>query len=163
MFITGGAALLKDVFKFWQELGFKVIEGYGLTECSPIVSANTYAKQVPGSIGKPLINVKVKLIKNELLVKGKNVFSGYYQNPQETAKAFVNGWFKTGDLADADEAGNLFIKGRKKDVVVNASGVNIYPQEIENVLNKIKAVKMFTCPVLTAFEIIDRSVVPNNP
>ena len=141
IFACGGAALPVDVFTFWKELGFRVIEGYGLTECSPIVSANTFEKQIPGSVGKPLKNVKVRLDKNELLVKGENVFSNYYQNASETEKAFKDGWFRTGDFVEQDRDGNIFIKGRKKDVIVNASGINIYPDEIEAVLNKIPAIK----------------------
>ena len=141
MFICGGAALPIEVFTFWKKMGFKVIEGYGLTECSPIVSANTFEKQISGSVGKPLKGVKVKLDNNELLVKGENVFSNYYENPDETEKAFINGWFRTGDYVDVDKNGNIFIKGRKKDVIVNASGINIYPQDLENVLNKVKGVK----------------------
>ncbi len=141
MFITGGAALPLDVFIFWKEMGFKVIEGYGLTECSPIVAANTLEEQIAGSVGKPLVGVKVKLDNNELLVKGENVFSGYYQNLQESRLAFQDGWFRTGDLVKIDQNGHIFIKGRKKDVIVNASGVNIYPDEIEDVLNRIDGVK----------------------
>ncbi|MBI4096772.1 MAG: AMP-binding protein [Candidatus Levybacteria bacterium] len=141
MFIAGGAALPLDVFNFWKELGFKVIEGYGLTECSPIVSANTFEKQIAGSVGKPLSGVRIKLDNQELLVKGKNVFTNYYQNPTATEKAFKNGWFRTGDFVMQDREGNIFIKGRKKDVIVNASGINIYPEEIENVLNKTEGVK----------------------
>lgn len=141
MFVTGGAALPMDVFFFWKDLGFRVIEGYGLTECSPIVSANTFETQVPGSVGKALKKVEIKLDKGELLVKGDNVFSGYYQNQAETKKAFKDGWFRTGDFADVDKSGNIFIKGRKKDVIVNSSGINIYPQEIESVLNKTEGVK----------------------
>lgn len=141
MFITGGAALPLDVFNFWKELGFRVIEGYGLTECSPIVSANTFEMQIAGSVGKPLPGVKVKLDSQELLVKGENVFASYYQNKEATKKAFKNGWFRTGDFVTQDREGNIFIKGRKKDVIVNASGINIYPEEIENVLNKTEGVK----------------------
>ena len=141
MFITGGAALPLDVFTFWKELRFRVIEGYGLTECSPIVSGNTFEKQIPGSVGKPLKNVRVKLDDNELLVKGENVFSKYYQNLQATEEAFKDRWFRTGDYVDIDKNGNIFIKGRKKDVIVNASGINIYPDEIEAILNKTTGVK----------------------
>lgn len=141
MFITGGAALSLDVFSFWKDLGFRVIEGYGLTECSPIVSANTFETQVLGSVGKSLKEVKIKLDNNELLVKGDNVFSKYYQNPAETEKAFKNGWFRTGDFVDIDRDGNIFIKGRKKDVIVNSSGVNIYPTDLEAILNRIDGVK----------------------
>ena len=141
MFISGGAALPLDVFVFWKDLGFKIIEGYGLTECSPIVSANSFESQIPGSVGQPLTGVKVKLDNNELLVKGENVFSSYYENPKETEQAFANDWFRTGDFAKLDHNGNIFIKGRKKDVIVKASGINIYPEEIEAILNRIKDVK----------------------
>jgi len=141
MFVSAGAALPIDIFTFWKDLDFRVIEGYGLTECSPIVSANTFDTQIAGSVGKPLKNVRVKLDNNEVLVKGENVFSSYYQNISETEKAFSNGWFRTGDFAEQDRDGNIFLKGRKKDVIVNASGINIYPQDLENVLNKIKGVK----------------------
>lgn len=141
MFITGGAALALDIFRFWEDLGFRVIEGYGLTECAPIVSANTFEKQIPGSVGKPLVGVKVKLDNNELLVKGGNVFSKYHQNLEATDRAFKNGWFRTGDYVDIDDKKNIFIKGRKKDVIVNTSGVNIYPDEIESILNKTQGVK----------------------
>lgn len=141
MFFSGGAVLPLDIFSFWQKLGFKIIEGYGLTECSPIVSANTFKMQIEGSVGKPLSGVKVKLDEKELLVKGDNVFKGYYENPRVTEEAFSDGWFKTGDFVDIGRDGNLFIKGRKKDVIVNASGVNIYPDELETVLNKISGVK----------------------
>lgn len=141
MFITGGAALPADVFMFWKNLEFRVIEGYGLTECSPIVSANTFEEQIPSSVGKPLKNVKVKIEDHELLVKGENIFSKYYENPKATDEAFKDGWFRTGDYVEIDKNGNIFIKGRKKDVIVNASGINIYPEEIESVLNKIEGVK----------------------
>ncbi|MDO8582905.1 MAG: AMP-binding protein [bacterium] len=141
MFITGGAGLPADIFKFWKDLGFRVVEGYGLTECSPIVTANTFEEQIAGSVGIPLKNLKIKIDSNELLVKGDSVFSSYYQNPRETEKAFKDNWFRTGDFADIDNKGNVFIKGRKKDVIVNSSGINIYPSEIENILNKIPGVK----------------------
>ena len=141
MFVSGGAPLPIDIFTFWKELGFRVIEGYGLTECAPIVSANTFEEQIPGSVGKPLKSIKVKLDGSELLVKGENVFSKYYQNPQATEEAFKDGWFRTGDFGEINKEGFIFIKGRKKDVIVNASGINIYPDEVEDVINKIEGVK----------------------
>ncbi len=141
MFISGGAALQVDIFNFWNSLGFKVVEGFGLTECSPILTANTFEEQTAGSVGKAVKGVKIKLINNELLVKGDNVFSSYYKNPKETNNSFYKGWFRTGDLATQDRQGNIYIKGRKKDLIVKSSGVNINPQEIEDVLNKINGVK----------------------
>jgi long-chain acyl-CoA synthetase len=141
MFISGAAALPLDVFKFWQEMGIKVVEGYGLTECSPIVCANTIEKQVAGSVGTVLKDFEVKFDKQELLVKGPSVFSEYFQNSLESRKAFKDGWFKTGDYAQIDTQGNVFIKGRKKDIIVSASGINIYPDEIEAVLNRVDGIK----------------------
>lgn len=141
MFFTGGAALPGEVFTFWKEMGFRVVEGYGLTECSPILSANTFDKQVKGSVGKPLKGIKIKLDNKEILVKGENVFKGYYQNPKTSEQAFKDGWFRTGDFGQINKDGFIFIKGRKKDVIVNASGINIYPDEIEGILNKIEGVK----------------------
>jgi len=141
LFAVGGAGLPIDIFEFWQKLGIIVVEGYGLTECSPIVAGNTINEQVAGSVGYPLKDLQVKLDKQELLVKGDSVFSGYYQNSEKTKEAFRNGWFKTGDYAQTDTQGNIYIKGRKKDVIVNASGINIYPDEIEAVVNRIEGVK----------------------
>lgn len=141
MFMTGGAAMPVDVFKFWKEMGIKVIEGYGLTECSPLVSANSIEEQIPGSVGKPLKGLRVRLDNQELLVKGDSVFSGYYQNLQESEKAFKDRWFKTGDFAEITTDGRITIKGRKKDVIVNASGINIYPDEIEAVINRIDGIR----------------------
>jgi long-chain acyl-CoA synthetase len=141
LFAVGGASLPIDIFEFWQKMGIIVVEGYGLTECSPIVAGNTIKKQVAGSVGYPLKDLLVKLAKQEILVKGDSVFSGYYQNPEETKGVFENGWFKTGDIAEVDAQGNIYIKGRKKDIIVNASGINIYPDEIEAVINRIDGVK----------------------
>jgi long-chain acyl-CoA synthetase len=141
LFAVGGASLPIDIFEFWQKMGIIVVEGYGLTECSPIVAGNTINKQVAGSVGYPLKDLQVKLDRQEILVKGNSVFSGYYQNPEKTKEAFENGWFKTGDLAEVDAQSNIYIKGRKKDIIVNASGINIYPDEIEAVINRIDGVK----------------------
>jgi long-chain acyl-CoA synthetase len=140
-FLTGGANLPLDLFMFWKEMGIRVVEGYGLTETSPIIFANTLNEQVPGSAGRAFKGLQAKLDNQELLVKGDMVFSGYYQNPEKTKEAFKNGWFKTGDYADIDRQGNIFIKGRKKDVIVNASGINIYPDEVDAVVNRINGVK----------------------
>ncbi|MBI2028685.1 MAG: AMP-binding protein [Candidatus Levybacteria bacterium] len=142
MFISGGAGLPTETYRFWNSMGFRVVEGYGLTECSPIVCANTFDKQIPGSVGKLVKGVKVKVDNGELLVKGDNVFSGYYRNDKETEKAFnKDGWFRTGDLASFDKEGNIYIKGRKKDVIITPSGVHVYPLEVEEVLNHISGVK----------------------
>ncbi|MBI4089728.1 MAG: AMP-binding protein [Candidatus Levybacteria bacterium] len=142
MFISGGASLSLNTAKFWKDLGFKVVEGYGLTECSPILSANTLKKQVLGSVGKAVKGVRIKIKDGEILTKGENVFSGYWQNQKETAKAFDSkGWFKTGDTGWIDKNNNVYIKGRKKDVIVTSEGINVYPQDIEAILNYVPGVK----------------------
>ena len=142
MFISGGSALNINTAKFWKNIGFKVVEGYGLTECSPILTANTLEKQVLGSVGKAVKGVKIKIGNGEILAKGDNIFSGYWQNEKETAKAFdKNGWFRTGDTGTIDKEGNIYIRGRKKDVIITSEGINVYPSDIEEVLNYILGVK----------------------
>src|SRR3989338_4860833 len=141
-FVSGGAPLDVVTGKFWQMLGFKVLEGYGLTETSPVLTANTLEKQILGTVGKPLSGVEIKLVEGEVLAKGGNVFGGYYQNPEATEKTFnEDGWFKTGDLGEFTPEGYLKIKGRSKDVIVTGAGVNVYPSDVENVLNNILGVK----------------------
>ena len=141
MFISGGSALNIETAKFWKSIGFVVVEGYGLTECSPILCANNLEKQVLGSVGKKVKGVEIKIENNEILARGDNIFSGYWQNEKETAKVFENGWFKTGDIGAIDREGNLYIKGRKKDVIVTSEGVKVYPQDIEGILNYMPGVK----------------------
>lgn len=142
MFISGGSALNINTAKFWKNIGFKVVEGYGLTECSPILCANTLEKQILGSVGQAVKGVKIKIDNGEILAKGDNIFSGYWQSDMETAKAFdKNGWFRTGDTGMIDKENNIYIKGRKKDVIITSEGINVYPSDIEGVLNYILGVK----------------------
>ena len=141
-FVSGGAALPIELGKFWSTLGFSVVEGYGLTECSPILTANQPSATVLGSAGKVIPGVQLRIESGEVQARGANVFSGYYQNPVATAEAFTpDGWFKTGDLGSFDAQGNLFLKGRRKEVVVTGAGVNVYPDDIEPLLNKISGVR----------------------
>jgi long-chain acyl-CoA synthetase len=142
MFVSGGAALAPDDFRFWNSMGFTVIEGYGLTECSPVLAANAFDRQLPGSVGKALPGVTIRLVNDELLAKGDSIFSGYYRNEQATREAFSeDGWFRTGDLAEIDREGNIYIKGRRKELIVTGAGINVYPDEIENLLNKTPGVR----------------------
>lgn len=141
-FVSGGSALDPTVGKFWQDLGFTVIEGYGLTECAPVLTANARDKQVLGSVGKPLADIKIKIRGREILAKGANIFSGYWQNERATKEAFTkDGWFRTGDEGEMDSKGNLYIKGRRKELIVTSAGVNVYPDEVEYVLNYIPGVR----------------------
>lgn len=134
-FVSGGAYLPPGLHKGWENMGFRVLQGYGATECSPVVSAIPYDEHLSDSIGKPLPGVEVRIAEDgELLVKGPNIALGYWKNPEATAAAFKDGWYYTGDLGYMDEDGNLYLKGRKKNLIVLANGLNVYPEDIENVL-----------------------------
>jgi long-chain acyl-CoA synthetase len=142
VFVSGGAPLDPEVFNFWNDMGFTVLEGYGLTECSPVLCVNTMERQVAGSVGPPLPGVQVKIEEKEVLARGDNVFPGYYENEQATRDAFTgDGWFRTGDLGEIGPDGWLVIKGREKELIVTGAGVNVYPDELEAVLNKTPGVK----------------------
>jgi long-chain acyl-CoA synthetase len=142
VFVSGGAPLDPDVFNFWSSMGFTVLEGYGLTETSPVLCVNTMERQVAGSVGPPLPGVQLKIAEKEVLVRGDNVFPGYYENEEASRGAFTDdGWFRTGDLGEIDQDGWLIIKGREKELIVTGSGVNVYPDELESTLNRIAGVK----------------------
>jgi len=142
VFVSGGAPLDPEVFRFWDSMGFTVLEGYGLTECSPVLCVNTMERQMAGSVGPPLPGVELRIEGKEVVVRGDNVFPGYYQNEQASRAAFTeDGWFKTGDIGEIGEDGWLSIKGREKELIVTGGGVNVYPDELEAVLNKIPGVK----------------------
>lgn len=134
-FVSGGAYLPPKLHKRWENMGFRVLQGYGATECAPVVSATPFHEHVYGSIGKPIPGVEVQIAKDgELLVRGPNVALGYWKEPDATAASFKNGWYSTGDLGLRDEKGNLYLKGRKKNLIVLANGFNVFPEDIENVL-----------------------------
>ena len=142
VFVSGGAPLDPEVFNFWNNMGFAVLEGYGLTETSPVICVNTMERQLSGSVGPPLPGVQIKIEGKEVLVRGDNVFRGYYENAQASRDAFSDdGWFRTGDLGEINQDGWLVIKGREKELIVTGSGINVYPDELEAVLNKIAGVK----------------------
>jgi long-chain acyl-CoA synthetase len=141
-FVSGGAPLDPDVFNFWGSMGFTVLEGYGLTETSPVLCVNPIERQVAGSVGPPLPGIQIKIENKEVLARGDNVFPGYYENEQATRDAFTSyGWFRTGDLGEIGPDGWLVIKGREKEMIVTGSGINVYPDELEAVLNKTPGVK----------------------
>jgi long-chain acyl-CoA synthetase len=134
-FVSGGAYLPPKLHMRWENMGFRVMQGYGATECAPVVSVTPYNEHVYNSIGKPIPGVYVHFTEDgELLVKGPNVSPGYWKNPEATAAAFKNGWYHTGDLGYKDGKGNLYLKGRKKNLIVLANGLNVYPEDIENML-----------------------------
>ncbi len=141
-FIVGAAPLPADLEAFFSELGFLVIQGYGLTETAPIVTLNHPFHARKGSVGKPIAGVEVKIANDgEILVRGENVTSGYYQHPEETARAFEDGWFHTGDIGELKENGELTILGRKKEMIVTPEGLNVFPGDVESVLKQQPGVR----------------------
>jgi long-chain acyl-CoA synthetase len=141
-FISGGAYLPPQLAERWEHMGFRVMQGYGATECSPIVSATPYNEHILDSVGKPLPGVEVRIAEDsEILVHGPNVALGYWKNPEATAATFEDGWYHTGDLGYLDARNYLYLKGRKKNLIVLANGMNVYPEDIENVLSANPLVK----------------------
>jgi long-chain acyl-CoA synthetase len=141
-FVSGGAYLPPNLGERWENMGFRVMQGYGTTECSPVVAVTPYPEHVQGTIGKPLPGVQVRIAEDgELLVHGPNVAQGYWKNPEVTETSFRDGWYHTGDLGYQDERGLLYIKGRKKNLIVLANGLNVYPEDIENILLTNPAIK----------------------
>jgi long-chain acyl-CoA synthetase len=141
-FIVGAAPLAKELEEFWSRLGFAVIQGYGLTETAPIVAFNNPFDIQEGTVGKPVAGVEIKIAPDgEILVRGESVTSGYYEAPAATASAFEGGWFHTGDLGYFDDAGNLAIRGRKKEMIVTPEGLKVFPEDVEDVLNQIPGVR----------------------
>lgn len=135
--ICGGAYLDPALARNWENLGVPVVQGYGTTEAAPIVSCDTLSRRKPESVGKAVPGVEVKIADSgEILIRGDNVTSGYWQNPQATQDAFDDGWYKTGDLGFLDQEGSLYLKGRVKDLIVLSSGLNVYPEDIETALGK---------------------------
>ncbi len=141
-FIVGAAAIDPDIIESFYKLGFKALQGYGLTECSPLVAGNNDMFYKADSVGLPIPNVEYKINApdsqgiGEIIVKGPNVMLGYYNDPESTDNVFKKGWFYTGDLGYIDENGFLYITGRCKSVIVTQNGKNIYPEEIEYYLNQ---------------------------
>jgi long-chain acyl-CoA synthetase len=135
--ISGGAALDRETEEFWHRLGYAVIQGYGLTETTSLISLNHPFHTSRGSIGKVLPGREIKLADDgEILVRGSGVASGYWNGREVEAVAGDEGWYRTGDLGALDEQGNLFFKGRKKEVIVTSAGMNIYPEDLEAALRR---------------------------
>ena len=141
-FVVGAAPLEPELEAFWGELGFAVIQGYGLTETAPIVSLNHPFGTKRGSVGKAIAGVSVKIAPDgEILVRGENVTTGYFNAPPEDARAFEDGWFHTGDIGEIGDDGQLFIRGRKKEMIVTPEGLNVFPEDVERVLNQLPGVR----------------------
>ena len=140
--IYGSASADKKIIKFFNSIGIRMIQGYGLTETSPVISCESDKYQKPGSAGQPLFCEDVKIVDKdengigEITVKGPNVMLGYYENDEKTKEVLIDGYFHTGDLGYIDKEGYLFITGRKKDMIVLKNGKKIFPQELEILLNE---------------------------
>ena len=129
---SGGAHLDPFYIEKFEEYGVDILEGYGMSECSPVITSNTPQDHKAGSIGKPLPNVEIRFENNEILVRGSSVMKGYYRMPEETEKTLKDGWLHTGDKGYIDDDGYLFINGRVKNLIILSNGENISPEEIEN-------------------------------
>jgi long-chain acyl-CoA synthetase len=141
-FAVGGAPLDSAVEDFWINIGLKVLQGYGLTETSPLVTINTVRNPKPGTVGRVLPGQEVKLSsQGEILVKGANVTQGYFKQPDLTNQYFTDGWYKTGDVGEIDGEGFLRIKGRTKNMILSGSGMNVYPEDIEAELGRTPGIK----------------------
>jgi long-chain acyl-CoA synthetase len=135
LFVSGGAPLGRELAEWYANMGIRIHEGYGLTETSPVIAINTPCAHKLGTVGRPLANVEVKIADDgEILVRGPSVFHAYWNRPEETNNAFVEGWFKTGDIGNVDEEGFLSVTDRKKDLLKTSGGKFIAPQPIENSL-----------------------------
>jgi long-chain acyl-CoA synthetase len=152
LIVSGGAPISSSTLKAWNQLGFPIVEGYGITETAPVLTFNPpYAPRV-GTVGKPISGVDIKIIDansegvGEIIARGENVMQGYYNNPEETEKVLKDGWYHTGDLGVIDEKGYLVISGRMKSLIVNREGKNIYPEEIERQV--LKSEFVLECLVL---------------
>lgn len=147
LIISGAASLDKDVSKNFNELGIRVIQGYGLTETSPVIAAENDKYRKDGSVGFPMRNVEIKIVDKdekgigEIIAKGPNVMLGYYENEEATKEVLKDGWFYTGDLGYIDQEGYLFVTGRKKNVIVLKNGKKVFPEELEELVNKIDVVQ----------------------
>ncbi len=143
-FVSGGAPIDPDLLKGFDRMGFTILQGYGLTESSPIITCCTLKGNKLGSVGRPIPGVEIKILGTdpvgEILATGPNIMKGYYKRKELTSRVLINGWLYTGDVGYIDEEGYVFITGRSKDVIVTAAGVNVYPEEIEFALKKNPAV-----------------------
>jgi long-chain acyl-CoA synthetase len=141
-FISGGAALPQQAETFWNRLGYAVIQGYGMTETTSLISLNHPFRSARGSIGKVFPGMEVRVDENgEILVRGESVATAYRQNGQTLSVAGADGWLRTGDIAEKDEKGSLYFKGRRKNVIVTPAGMNIYPEDLEKALRAQQGVR----------------------
>jgi len=164
--VTGAAPIAREILEFFYACGVPVMEGYGMTETSTVATANTPEDFRFGSVGKPLPNVEAKVADDgELLLKGPNIFQGYYKNEEATDETLVDGWLQTGDLGSIDDDGYVFITGRKKDIIITAGGKNITPANLENSLKQSRWISQAVVvgdrrPYLVALITLDAEEAP---
>ncbi len=171
LLISGGSALPADTMKSFQGLGFNLYEGYGMTEAAPVITVTKPGEKIiPGSVGKPLTGIDVRIDNpdasgvGEVCAKGPNVMIGYFENPEATGQTLQNGWLHTGDLGRFDADGNLFIVGRKKEMILGPSGENVYPDELEDLYGDssyVKEISVVGLPAGDAGETVAALVVPD--
>lgn len=138
---SGGAYLNPAYIDIFNKFGITIYQGYGMTECAPVISCNDIHNNKAGSVGKLMPNCEAKVVDEELWVKGSSVMQGYYKMPEETAETLEDGWLKTGDLGYVDEDGFVFLTGRKKNLIITPNGENVSPEEIENKLGENRLVQ----------------------
>ncbi len=164
--MTGAAPIAQEILEFFYACGVPVMEGYGMTETSTVASANTPDEFRFGSVGQPLPGVEAKVAADgELLLRGANIFQGYYKNAEATSDTLVDGWLHTGDLGRIDDDGFIYIIGRKKDIIITAGGKNITPANLENGLKQNRWVSQAVVigdrrPYLVALVTLDPDEVP---
>ena len=171
LLISGGSALPPETLKHFRGLGFNLYEGYGMTESSPVLTVTRPGdKAIPGSVGRPLPGIDVKIDSpdargvGEVIAKGPNVMIGYFENPEATAQTIVNGWLHTGDLGRIDDDGNLYIVGRKKEMILGPGGENVYPDELEETYRDSKYIKEMSVvgmPTESGHETVAALIVPD--
>jgi long-chain acyl-CoA synthetase len=141
-FVTGGAPLDPELGRVWENLGIKILQGYGTTEAAPGVSATRLDDRSIETVGWPIEGIELRIAADgEVLIRGPQVTPGYWEDPDATAAAFEDGWYKTGDLGELDQRGRLRLRGRKKSMIVLANGQNVYPEDVETILRLHPAVK----------------------
>lgn len=138
---SGGAYLDPDCIRLFKEFGITILQGYGMTECSPVISTNLEWENKIGSVGKLLPNCEAKTVDYELWVRGSSVMQGYYKMPRETEETLVDGWLRTGDLGYVDEDGFVYLTGRKKNLIITKNGENVSPEELENRLGTARLIQ----------------------
>ena len=156
---SGGAYLDPDYVDKFKEYGITILQGYGMTECSPVISTNLEWENKKGSVGKLLPNCEAKVVDEEIWVRGSSVMQGYYKMPERTAETLEDGWLKTGDLGYVDEDNFVYITGRRKNLIILANGENVSPEELENELSRSELVKEIL--VREKDKIIEAEVFPD--